>query len=130
MFVVFFGFLGVYEQRHQKKQKQKKQTHGPELADADDGLCVFGCCLFFLFFLVFFSEKNSAPRNLKNSAPRNLKKLSPHDDPFCFFQGTPLLWVLTGKPKGNHTVLGVPQKKTHPHTNTGISTDEHRNLAS
>ena len=45
MFLVllFFGFLGVYEQRHKKK-------HGPELADADDGLCFLVFFGFFGFF--------------------------------------------------------------------------------
>ena len=54
--------------KKQKKLLKKTQTHGPELADADDGLC-------FVFLFWIFAEQNSAPRNLK--------KLSPHDDPFC-----------------------------------------------
>ena len=53
----FNGFLGVYEQRH------KKQTHGPELADADDGLCFL-----FFGFLGVYEQRHQKPK--KKTIPR------------------------------------------------------------
>ena len=62
---MFFGFLGVYEQRHQKNKQnnKKKQTHDPELADADDGLCFF----VFLVFLGVYEQKHQKTQKNKKS---------------------------------------------------------------
>ena len=62
----FCGCLGVYEQGNQKNKE--KQTHGPELADADDGLC----------FLVFcFLLKKLSPQESEKLSPQESEKTQP-----------------------------------------------------
>ena len=83
-FLFFFRFLVflVFMSKGTKtpKKQTKKHTHGPELADADDGLCF---SLFFFLggggcfcFICFFWFEQLSPQESE-------KKLSPHDDPFC-----------------------------------------------